>query len=229
MDMVGQDTAKTGGTFLIEKMPDPSAIWTRGDELFSEWGGQAIDKDQLTPHYFNDVVLGRALEQAAMNGWVVKTNPFEGGSDHVPFLRAGIPGLLLWHFTDQFYHTDLDRLEMVSASEMKNVGVTALTTALTLASADLSTTQQLIEEVRKAALERLRIETPLSVAALREGSTFAAERDILETWANWYDGALSAARDIEVGGATAESQRDIEAARTTVRDALAESLRLLAE
>jgi aminopeptidase YwaD len=50
MDMVGQDTARTGGTFLIEKMPDPSAIWTRGDELFSEWGGQAIDKDQLTPH-----------------------------------------------------------------------------------------------------------------------------------------------------------------------------------
>ena len=30
LDMVGEDTKKTGGTFLIEKMPDPSAIWTRG-------------------------------------------------------------------------------------------------------------------------------------------------------------------------------------------------------
>jgi aminopeptidase YwaD len=26
LDMVGENTEKTGGTFLIEKMPDPSAI-----------------------------------------------------------------------------------------------------------------------------------------------------------------------------------------------------------
>jgi len=30
LDMVGEDVQKTGGSFLIEKMPDPSAIWTRG-------------------------------------------------------------------------------------------------------------------------------------------------------------------------------------------------------
>ena len=30
LDMVGEDVKKTGGSFLIEKMPDPSAIWTRG-------------------------------------------------------------------------------------------------------------------------------------------------------------------------------------------------------
>ncbi|RYG46082.1 MAG: M28 family peptidase, partial [Chitinophagaceae bacterium] len=29
LDMVGENTSKTGGTFLLEKMPDPSAIWTR--------------------------------------------------------------------------------------------------------------------------------------------------------------------------------------------------------
>ena len=39
LDMVGEDTKKTGGTFLIEKMLDPSAIWTRGEEKHSEWGG----------------------------------------------------------------------------------------------------------------------------------------------------------------------------------------------
>jgi hypothetical protein len=27
LDMTGQDTSKTGGTFLIEKAPDPSAVW----------------------------------------------------------------------------------------------------------------------------------------------------------------------------------------------------------
>ena len=29
LDMVGEDTDKTGGSFLLEKMPDPSAVWPR--------------------------------------------------------------------------------------------------------------------------------------------------------------------------------------------------------
>jgi hypothetical protein len=80
LDMVGEDTRRTGGTFLIEKMPDPSAIWTRGDDRHSEWGGEALTVEQLTPHYFNDFILARCLDQAAATGWVVRTNPFEGGS-----------------------------------------------------------------------------------------------------------------------------------------------------
>lgn len=227
VDMVGQDPAKTGAGFLIEKMPDPSAIWTRGNESFSEWGAEAISKDRLRPHYLNDVVLGRALERAATNGWIVNTNPFEGGSDHETLLDADIPALLLWHFTDKYYHTDLDRLEMVSASEMKNVGVTALTTALTLASADAPTAQQLIGEVRHAAIERLRTETALSLVAIRDGGSIQAENEILETWADWYDGALLAADDIQVGGSSADVRRDIAAAREAVRVALTSSLQHL--
>ncbi|MBK7596945.1 MAG: M28 family peptidase [Gemmatimonadetes bacterium] len=98
LDMVGENTNKTGGTFLIEKMPDPSAIWTRGDDKHTEWGGSPLTKAQMTPHYFNDYVLWRALEMAATNGWVVKTNPFEGGSDHTPVPQgpeAGTPPLAL--------------------------------------------------------------------------------------------------------------------------------------
>ena len=116
LDMVGEDTQKTGGTFLIEKMPDPSAIWTRGEDKHSEWGGSPIEIKDLTPHWFNDFILARCLDQAAVTGWVVRTNPFEGGSDHTPFLTAKKPGLLFWHFTDVFYHTDGDRLENVSAA-----------------------------------------------------------------------------------------------------------------
>src|SRR5205823_10730208 len=84
LDMVGEDTKKTGGTFLIEKMPDPSAVWTRGDDRHTEWGGSPLTKDRIRPHYFNDFLLARCLEQAAATGWVVRTNPFEGGSDHTP-------------------------------------------------------------------------------------------------------------------------------------------------
>lgn len=225
LDMVGEDTEKTGGTFLIEKMPDPSAIWTRGEDRHSEWGGRPMTKDEMTPHYFNDVVLGRALEQASTNGWVVRTNPFEGGSDHTPFLRANKPGLLFWHFTDQFYHTDRDRLEMVSASELANVGVTALVTALALTSADGAMTRAFVAEVTAAARARLETEAALSAAALRGGASAAEERDILETWGAWYDAALASFADLEVGGLTPPTRAAIDAARQDIRRALAGALR----
>ena len=43
LDMTGQDTAKTGGTFLIEKEPDPSALWDRPSDPHSEWGAGKVD------------------------------------------------------------------------------------------------------------------------------------------------------------------------------------------
>jgi aminopeptidase YwaD len=227
LDMVGEDTKKTGGTFLIEKMPDPSAIWTRGDDKHTEWGGSPITKAQLTPHYFNDLVLGRALEQAATNGWVVRTNPFEGGSDHTPFLRAKKPGLLLWHFTDEFYHTDGDRIDMVSADELRNVGITALVSALALATADGETTRGLIAEVARAAVARLGAEAQLSAAAVREGKPKAAELDLLGTWASWYEDALGSFREVEVGGPSTRTNRAIEDAQRAVREAHALAQRAL--
>src|SRR6185503_8705989 len=57
LDMTGEDASKTGGTFLIEKMPDPSAIWTRGDDKHSEWGGRPLTKQDLVPYYYNDYLL----------------------------------------------------------------------------------------------------------------------------------------------------------------------------
>jgi len=220
LDMVGEDTKKTGGTFLIEKMPDPSAIWTRGEDRHTEWGGSPLTKEQMTPHYFNDYVLNRCLELAATNGWVVRTNPFEGGSDHTPFLKAKKPGLLFWHFTDQYYHTDGDRIDKVSAAELKNVGVSALTSALVLASADGAAARAIVGEVEGAALARLAAERALGAAEVAKGGDIAKERDILETWGSWYDGALAAAADIEVGGASGETMRAIDEGRARVREAL---------
>ena len=99
LDMVGEDTEKTGGTFLIEKMPDPSAIWTRGNDKHTEWGGSKMRLDQMKPHYLNDFLIDKFKAQGKRANWVVSTNPFEGGSDHVPFLRENIPSVLFWHFT----------------------------------------------------------------------------------------------------------------------------------
>ena len=150
----------------------------------------------MFPHYFNDLLLNRCRQQGKDNGWVVNANPFEGGSDHTPFLEAKIPGLLMWHFTDVFYHTDADRLDMVSAQEMKNWGVSALATAFTLASADEATTLQLVGELRSNALDRLNTEFVLSKAAIKKDSAIANERHILHVWANWYMEAIGKMLDI---------------------------------
>jgi len=212
LDMVGEDTAKTGGTFLIEKMPDPSAIWTRGEDKHTEWGSRPMGVDDMTPHYFNDFVLSRCLEQAAGTGWVVETNPYEGGSDHVPFLRAGRPGLLLWHFTDQFYHTDGDRMDKVSATTLANVGISALVSAMTLTTASGETARFLIGELEAAALQRLETEYGLSRAAVDAGDPVAEQALIVRTWTEWYEAALQTTDDIEVGGASPESRAAIDAA-----------------
>ncbi len=219
LDMVGEDIKKTGGTFLIEKMPDPSAIWTRGEDKHSEWGGSPITKAQLTPHYFNDFVLSRCLEQAATNGWLVKTNPFEGGSDHTPFLNAKKPGLLFWHFTDQFYHTDGDRIDMVSPDELRNVGMSALVSALVLTSANGAASRSVVSEVERAALARLDVEAALSRKVVSGGGAVALELDIVSTWAGWYRDALGAAAEIEVGGASAATTAAIAAAQRRVEAA----------
>ncbi|MDA1080977.1 MAG: M28 family peptidase [Gemmatimonadetes bacterium] len=225
LDMVGEDTEKTGGTFLIEKMPDPSAIWTRGEDKHSEWGGRPMTEEQMKPHYFNDFLLARCLDQARATGWVVKTNPFEGGSDHTAFLNNGKPGVLFWHFTDQFYHTDSDRIEMVSPTTLQNVGISALVSGLVLASANGATARAIVDELQRAAIARLETETALSKEAIAKGADQAAERHIVEVWGKWYVDALRTAVDIEVGGSRAQTTAAIDSAVKAVESRTRELVR----
>ncbi|HEX7024199.1 MAG TPA: M28 family peptidase, partial [Gemmatimonadales bacterium] len=224
LDMVGEDVTRTGGTFLIEKMPDPSSVWTRGEDRHTEWGGTPLSRNQLRPHYFNDFMLNRCRDQGRATGWVVKTNPYEGGSDHIPFLEAGKPGLLFWHFTDQFYHTDGDRIENVSAAELANAGVCALSAALILASADGATARYIADETRLAAIDRLAREGALSREAIAAGASRAEQKEILQAWGEWYSAALDAVREIEVGGTTAMTERRIQSAHRMLAAALEREL-----
>ena len=136
LDMTGQDTSKTGGTFLIEKEPDPSALWPRPSDPHSEWGAGKVDPAMVRGSFLNDLHLAVALRRARDTQWVVRTNPYEGGSDHTVFTTAGVPALLNWHFTDRYYHTNLDTIDKVSAAELQHVAIVVGTTSLFIASAD---------------------------------------------------------------------------------------------
>lgn len=196
LDMVGENTAVTGGSFLIEKMPDPSAIWTRGEDKHTEWGGQKLALKDMKPHYLNDFILHVFESQGSYANWEVKTNPFEGGSDHTPFLKADIPGLLLWHFTDQFYHTDNDRIDKVSKESLKNVGTAALVSAYTLINADEKTAQELLAMQMASAKTRLKNEFELSKSVVAEGKSIDEEKEILNAWSDWYQKSLGTVVDV---------------------------------
>ncbi|MDX8552154.1 M28 family peptidase [Tenacibaculum sp. 1B UA] len=196
LDMVGEDTEKTGGTFLIEKMPDPSAIWTRGNDKHTEWGGIKMKLEEMKPHYLNDFLIDKFKEQGKRTNWVVNTNPFEGGSDHVPFLKKNIPSVLFWHFTDQFYHTDNDRIDKVSQKTLKNVGVASLASAYTLLNANNTTAKSILLNIEKSAISRLQEEQRQSEIALKKGDSLSTQLSIISAWKDWYINSTKTTLDI---------------------------------
>ena len=182
LDMTGEDTSKTGGTFLIEKGPDPTAFWERPSDPHSEWGASEVDRSLLRGTFLNDLHLAVALRRARETGWVVRTNPYEGGSDHTSFTKIGVPALLNWHFTDRYYHTNLDTIDKVSPREMGHVATIVATTAAYLSSADKSDVQPPRSLLERARDERLQTERRHDAPA-----------DVIAAWQTWYAEAIASA------------------------------------
>jgi hypothetical protein len=205
-DMTGEDTKKTGGTFLIEKEPDPSAVWFRPSDPHTEWwGGNNYRADALEGSLLNDLVLASCLRRARDTGWNVQTNPYEGGSDHSIFLQAKIPALLATHFTDRYYHTNLDRADKTSPAEMANVGISMGTAVMLLASAGEEEALAVADLVAAAAERRLALE-----------STQGAEPAVINAWRTWYRKALESVLVLPAGGPTERLQSRVNAAVSRV-------------
>ncbi len=205
LDMTGEDTSKTGGTFLIEKQPDPSAVWPRPSDPHTAWGASEVDAKTLKGSLLNDVHLAICLRRAKDAGWIVRTNPYEGGSDHTAFGAAGIPALLDWHFTDRYYHTNLDRPDKTRPAEMVNVGVAVAASAWFLASADETDAIATVEVVARAASARLALEERQS-----------ASEEILSAWRQWYGEAVDSVRRLAVTGPSSAVDRAIEKAAAAI-------------
>jgi hypothetical protein len=47
LDMTGEDVARTGGSFLIEKQADPSAVWPHATDPHTAWGASPVKADEL--------------------------------------------------------------------------------------------------------------------------------------------------------------------------------------
>jgi aminopeptidase YwaD len=203
MDMTGEDVKKTGGSFLIERFPDPGAVWDRPWDPHTEWGRGNVRADQLHGDLINDLHRAVCDRVARRSGWVVNTNPYEGGSDHTVFGNAGVPAVLDWHFTDRYYHTNLDTPDKTSADEMRNVGVSVAATAWLMASATSADAIAVAELVSNAGRSRVALEAregaALAAADAEPAAARSRETDIVAAWKKWYGEAVRSAARLVVG------------------------------
>jgi aminopeptidase YwaD len=223
LDMTGEDTAKTGGTFLIEKQADPTAVWARPSDPHTEWGAGEVKADSLKGSLLNDLHLAMCLRRAKDTGWVVRTNPYEGGSDHTVFGEAGVPSLLNWHFTDRYYHTNLDRPDKTSAAEMVNVGIAVAATAWFLAAADERDALAVADLVAASATARLALEEKqgagLIAVATDRAKAEETEAAVLTAWRKWYGEALDTIKRLPVKPASAALEARIADAQQRLKQA----------
>jgi hypothetical protein len=80
------------------------------------------------PSYLNDLIgnLLRYVDQTDIRTQTGNNAPFNyrlvpfiSASDHIVFLSAGIPAMQFNHWTDNFYHSSADRVEVSDPTEMK--------------------------------------------------------------------------------------------------------------
>jgi aminopeptidase YwaD len=221
LDMTGEDTRKTGGTFLIEKQADPSAVWDRPSDPHSEWGRGQVAAGTLRGSLLNDLHLAVCLRRARDTQWVVRTNPYEGGSDHTAFAAAGVPSLLNWHFTDRYYHTNQDTVDKTSAAEMENVGVAVAASAWFLASADARDADATVELLEAAAARRLALERQqgrlIVDRAANTPDAEATEQKVMDAWLKWYEEAFDSVLRLSAAGPTDELRERIGRAKRGLR------------
>lgn len=201
VDMVGESLDENGAEALVERMPDPGAIWDRPPlDVHSDWGRSDVRESDLEGNFLNDYVMAAMRVQAQRADWHVRSNPYEGGSDHVSFLDRGIPVVLLWHFTDPYYHTNLDRVDKVSKDELANVALPTMALLHHFGQGGLERGHEVLEMVMAAARKRLTTEAGTArdflsapaVAKLPNQRALVADRErtILVAWSHWYREAV---------------------------------------
>ena len=84
-----------------------------------------------------------------------------------------------------------------------------------------------IGQLERAAIERLDTEVALSRAAMTAGGNAVQEREILQTWTDYYVAAIATTSDIETGGSSPRTTSAIHTARERVRVAGAERVALI--
>ena len=178
-DMTGSSEERTGAICLLERAPDPGAVTPLPPDEHTPWGAGEVRAEELFPHGLN-LITRMALVDVGLvdRPWLTREHPWEGGSDHDVFLARGVPGVLVWHFTDFAYHTSLDRMDHVDAGELQRTSVALMAAALAVADARPGD--------MKRYLDTLYLERRLRLNMIdQEG----AGPELAALWEDWFVGA----------------------------------------
>ena len=125
------------------------------------------------------------------------------------------PAVLTWHFTDYVYHSSMDTMDKVSATELRDVGLTTIGVGYLVANADDVRAKEIVRIVKDRAAWRFGQEeqnsaghllwaysraviaggTPAQVAAA-VADALVLEQQILTDWGNWYREAARSPRGL---------------------------------
>ena len=153
-------------------------------ELTDSYLGLKMTPDSR-PSYLNDL-LGNLLMFVDQSDIRTQTGnnapfnyrliPFIGGSDHLVFLDGGIPAVQFRHWTDNFYHSSADRVEMSDPTELKRVAFTGAAGFYYLANAGADEARELAWEVDANGEKWMAEVTRQSVRLLQVNATEIHER-----------------------------------------------------
>jgi hypothetical protein len=108
----------------------------------------------------------------------------------------------------------MDRPNMVSAPEMKHVGVAVATSAWLLASATAEDATAIAGLIGSAALARVELERQNAEDLARQGnSDLGMERLVVTAWKKWYFEALDSVLALPVDGVDARLRQAVDAAK----------------
>lgn len=204
VDMAGQPPEVAPA--LLERAPDPGTeLALPGDEHTDWYDGPG--PLPTTRDFWLNAVATRVF-QSVERGWAVREHPFEGGSDHEIFLQRGLPAALLWHFPDDAYHTNRDRIDRTSTAELERVGAGVVTLGFLASLGTEECAEQGIALALDYARERLRRVREASSADAGAVS-WSAHR---EHWVRSLRASLESARGLSLAPG-ARSQRALQRAR----------------
>lgn len=159
LDMVGQDQAQCGSSFLLERPPD--ALPSFAADLLARL------REMLFPEVKTHTQLGGyPLFRHALI-------PFSGGSDHYifsdPSVAVPMPMLIQW--PDRYYHTTADTLDKVDLAMLDRVCVLAATYVYWLAQAGETEARWLASEMSARFRQRViqMVQSALTDAGEEEG------------------------------------------------------------